>query len=283
MYSTNGAFGQVRLARLLEHIQNPALFTFSSMGWHSCNDRYRISRPGGAQEPLLLLTVRGEGYLQFKKREYRLKPGTIVLVPRNEPNIYGTPNGETWEFYWIHPCGAAIGFLDKVTEQGGFMMPFAPGYAYRQKLEELLALCADRPLHFEWQLSQQLSSLLHHIAIGMWAEYAQDTLAQRTVAFLESSYARKIRLEQAAQELYVSTAHLIRIFRRELGCTPHQYLTQYRLMRAEHLLEFSSDPIDQIASQTGFSSASHFISQFKKTHGITPVQYRRRISLQENI
>ena len=138
MYSTNGAFGQVRLARLLKHIQNPALFTLSSIGWHCCNDQYHISRPAGAREHLLLFTVRGEGYLHLKKREYRLQAGSIAFVPRNEPNSYGTPNGETWEFYWIHPCGAALLFLDKVVEQGGLMMPFLPGYAYRQKLEEEL-------------------------------------------------------------------------------------------------------------------------------------------------
>lgn len=283
MYSTNGVFGQVRLYRLLEPVREPALFTFSSMGWHCCNDQYRISRPSGANEPLLLFTVKGEGCLQIKKREYRLQAGSIALVPRNEPNSYGTPSGETWEFYWIHPCGAAIDFLDKVTEQGGFMMSFLPGYAYRQKLEDLLALCAERPLHFEWQLSQQLSALLHHIALGMWTEYAQTTLAQRAVAYLENHYAEKIILDQLAQQLYVSTAHLIRVFRREIGCTPHQYLSQYRLMTAEHLLEFSNDPIETIALETGFSSSSHFISQFRQTHGLTPIQFRRRFSLQDDI
>jgi len=273
MYSSNGDFGQVRLARLMEPMQSPHLFMLSSIGWHSCNDQYRIVRPNGADKHLLLFTVKGEGFLRLHGRRISLLPGTVYLVPRLEENAYGTPPGGLWEFFWIHPTGASTPFLDQVITKGRLTMPIE--MARIQQIEEMLSLCVLRPQHFEWRLSQMLSALLHHIAIGLCAGQEKDPLSRKAIQLMESRLEEKFTLDEIAQTLYVSTAHLIRMFRQEMGCTPHWYLTQYRLMRAEQLLRFSSLSIAEIAGKTGFSSPSHFISQFKAAHGCTPMQYRQ--------
>lgn len=274
MYETNGAFGQVRLAELMEPLQNPALYTLYNIGWHCCNDLYRFHRPEGTGRHLLLFTVRGEGFLRMRGREHALGAGSIALLPREEPHSYGTPDGGLWEFYWIHPSGAAQPFLDEVMKTGRLLMDMESGYAYSDRVEEMLSLCTLRPPQFEWRLSQKLSELLHHIAVRLCAGEEQLSLSRQLINMMESRYAEKFTLEDAAQELYVSAAHLIRLFRRETGCTPHWYLTQYRLMRAEQLLKYSAQSVADIARQTGFSSSSHLISQFRQAHGCTPEQFR---------
>lgn len=282
MYETDGSFGQVRLAGLMEPLQNPVLFTLHNIGWHCCNDLYRYHRPEGSQRHLLLFTVRGEGFLRMRGREHKLNAGSIALLPRGEAHCYGTPDGGLWEFYWIHPTGAAQPFLDEVMKTGRLLAEMEPGYAYQEKLEEMLSLCTLRPPQFEWRLSQKLSGLLHHIAVTLCAGEEQLSLPRQVVSMMENQYAEKFTLEEAAQKLFVSTAHLIRMFRREMGCTPHWYLTQYRLMRAEQLLRYSSQPVADIARKTGFSSSSHLISQFRQAYGCTPEQYRQSVTMNPN-
>jgi AraC-like DNA-binding protein len=74
----------------------------------------------------------------------------------------------------------------------------------------------------------------------------------------------------------VTPQYLARLFRRFLGCSPYEYLTNYRINRARELLV--SNPrleVQQIARQTGFSDTSHFIAMFKKATGVTPLEFRR--------
>lgn len=275
MYETNGAFGRVRLAELMEPMQHSELFSVLNLGWHCCNDLYRYHRPNGSDKHLLLFTIRGEGFLHLKNQQYTLSAGSIALLPRGEAHTYGTPPGGLWEFYWIHPTGAAADFLDKMIKDGGMLSEMEQGFAYAERMEEMLALCTERPLHFEWKLSQKLSELLHHMAMRFCMDQEEQTLSRKLIQLMETGFAEKFTLEEAAKKLYVSPAHLIRVFRREMHCTPHWYLTQYRLMQAEQLLRFGTQTIAQIAQNTGFSSASHFISQFKQARGCTPEQFRQ--------
>ena len=83
-----------------------------------------------------------------------------------------------------------------------------------------------------------------------------------------------IRRTGDADALFVSTPHMIRVFRKETGQTPHKYLLEYRLRAAAQLLKYSDLSTAQIASSAGFSSASHFIRCFRKAHGVTPAHYR---------
>lgn len=278
-YNSNGRYGQVRLAQLQEHMQNPNLFSLSLIGWHCCNEHYSIQRPNGDSRYLLLFTIKGEGYLQLRGRKMVLRPGTLTIIPRGEPNAYGTPPGKVWEFYWIHPSGLAVPFLDQLMNTGKLSVKLEAGYPYISQMEDILSLVSSPIGSNQWQLSQKLSSLLHHIAIQIGTEQAENTLSQKVIDYIENHIALDFTLDDLAQMLYVSTNHLIRVFRREMGCTPHWYLAQYRLMMAEQLLKFSSYPISEIAKQTGYSSSSHLISQFKQAHGCTPIQYREMNSV----
>ena len=208
-----------------------------------------------------------------------LRPGTLTIIPRGEPNAYGTPPGKVWEFYWIHPSGLAVPFLDQLMNTGKLSVKLEAGYPYISQMEDILSLVSSPIGSNQWQLSQKLSSLLHHIAIQIGTEQAENTLSQKVIDYTENHIALDFTLDDLAQMLYVSTNHFIRAFRREMGCTPHWYLAQYRLMMAEQLLKFSSYPISEIAKQTGYSSFSHLISQFKQAHGCTPIQYREMNSV----
>lgn len=120
-----------------------------------------------------------------------------------------------------------------------------------------------------------MSELLHRAAAELAAGGQESArVSERVIAYLERHYDRPLRLEEAANALYLSTAYMIRQFRKETGRTPHAYLNEYRLLRAEQLLQFTDWPIGEIAAQTGFSSASHFIRLFHESRGMTPAAAR---------
>lgn len=71
-----------------------------------------------------------------------------------------------------------------------------------------------------------------------------------------------------------SRFHFARTFRASTGRSPHSYIVDSRLHRAEFLLSETNASLSKIANDSGFNSQSHFTTTFKKRIGITPGQYR---------
>jgi len=177
----------------------------------------------------------------------------------------------------MHPAGGmSEQFLNTITERGVYFKKVENIHEYGQKIEELLEICQGNPVETSFRISQKLSELFHELAIAFVEAPHAGSLSERAIGYLEQRYAETVSLDTLAAELYVSTAHLIRVFKKEVGCTPHQYLLHYRLTSATLLLKFSELRVEEIAAQVGFSSSSHFISLFRKHCGCTPVLYRER-------
>lgn len=66
-----------------------------------------------------------------------------------------------------------------------------------------------------------------------------------------------------------------RRFRAETGATPHQWVTDQRLLLAEELLEATDTPVEQVARRVGFGTAAVLRHHFAQARGTTPQQYRR--------
>ena len=68
MYHESGDFGLVRMVTLLPTPQSRSLFSLHTIGWHRCNDLYRITRPNGCETHLVLITTKGRGVLLLEGR-----------------------------------------------------------------------------------------------------------------------------------------------------------------------------------------------------------------------
>lgn len=274
MYHVNGAFGQVRLANHRPNAFNEGLFSPCSVGWHRCNDLYRIDRPQGHEQHLILMTVDGCGIMRIGKEEHRLTAGTVALIPRHMASSYRTADNEWWEFYWIHPTAeVSARFLDTIAKNKIYCKKCSSMQPYKEQMEELFSLCGEYAFDTTLQLSRKVSELLHLCAADLRAEVEKPPFSQRAILYIEQHFREDITVEDIAQALFVSSAHLIRIFKKEVGCTPHRYLIRHRLMFAIPLLKYSHLSVKEIALSLGFSSASHFISSFRKEYGCTPTQY----------
>ena len=69
-----------------------------------------------------------------------------------------------------------------------------------------------------------------------------------------------------------------RRFRDETGTTPHHWVMAQRVALAERLLETGDYTIEEVAEQSGFSSATMLRHHFTRLRGTTPTAYRRTFS-----
>ena len=85
-----------------------------------------------------------------------------------------------------------------------------------------------------------------------------------------------MRVEDAARVAGLSGFHFLRVFQRQLGVTPHRYLTLERLRRAQALLRSTTLSVTEVALRVGFGDLSHFQHTIRAQVGVTPGAFRRR-------
>ena len=94
------------------------------------------------------------------------------------------------------------------------------------------------------------------------------------IEYIDKNFAHELSIDKIAQEVGLSKYHLIRIFKKNVGLSLHQYLIQTRIKKAAELMKNQNDLVT-LALDTGFYDQSHFIRNFKKHIGTTPGNYSR--------
>jgi transcriptional regulator GlxA family with amidase domain len=94
------------------------------------------------------------------------------------------------------------------------------------------------------------------------------------IRLVESDATRPLELKELAAVASMSKYHFLRVFRRLVGMTPHQYLISARLRRAALALASSRRPVIAVALDAGFGDLSTFNKTFRAVFGLTPTQYR---------
>jgi AraC-like DNA-binding protein len=95
------------------------------------------------------------------------------------------------------------------------------------------------------------------------------------LAHLERSATEELRLTDLARLAGLSPFHFLRLFKREMGITPYQYLIMARIRRAVGLLRDTRSPVTQIAFEVGFGDLSNFINTFRREIGCSPSRFRK--------
>jgi AraC-like DNA-binding protein len=102
-------------------------------------------------------------------------------------------------------------------------------------------------------------------------------IADRLVRSIQEKYDQEITLESCAQELNYHPVYLSRVFKREIGMTFSEYLSEYRMRMAKVMLETTDKKIAEIGEQLQYKNISAFIRSFRKLYDMTPGQYREKI------
>lgn len=104
-----------------------------------------------------------------------------------------------------------------------------------------------------------------------------SSVVEMAVQYIRSRYMDPISLGDIASYCFVSREHLSRIFKRETGFNISEYLTIYRLQKAESLLrENSKIKITEVAQRCGFNDSNYFSKSFKKMYNIPPTSIKRK-------
>jgi DNA-binding LacI/PurR family transcriptional regulator/AraC-like DNA-binding protein len=105
-------------------------------------------------------------------------------------------------------------------------------------------------------------------------------LVKKALLFIDEMCTSQISRWKLAASIHVSEDYLTRIFRRELGLSPWEYINHLRVSIAAEMLLYTGEPIYSIALSAGFRERAYFNRVFKKIYGKPPNQLRKNESAQ---
>ena len=121
--------------------------------------------------------------------------------------------------------------------------------------------------HTAWKIIYYLSYLLEK----QTAKEQNDTRTNYrhqvldTLEYLNSHFSEKITISDLAERVYLSRSTFLRSFYSVCGCSPIEYLTQYRVKKATELLQLPTISKTEVAHACGFYDLSHMERSLKKS------------------
>ena len=93
------------------------------------------------------------------------------------------------------------------------------------------------------------------------------------LSYIHDFYNRQIRIGDLAQYINIDRGYLYSLFRKYLGVSPKEYLTNYRMESAVKLLTQRRMSIKEVSVACGYVDVYSFTKAFKKHYGCAPGQY----------
>ncbi|WHY78348.1 AraC family transcriptional regulator [Neobacillus sp. WH10] len=97
--------------------------------------------------------------------------------------------------------------------------------------------------------------------------------------YIRSFYNKPIKLNDIARIACLSPNHLLRTYSQIFGKTPHQHISEYRILKAKDLLRNLDFTITDITFELGFTNPVSFSKMFKQHVGVSPIQFRKKVIL----
>lgn len=99
---------------------------------------------------------------------------------------------------------------------------------------------------------------------------------RKAVDYIQEHYKEQITLNEVAENVYVSTYYISRMFKKEMGKNFVDYLNEIRIEKAKELLKDVRFKTYEVAEMVGIPDAHYFSKLFKKHASVTPSEYREQ-------
>lgn len=105
----------------------------------------------------------------------------------------------------------------------------------------------------------------------------RSPVIQKVVNHVNLNLTQDLSLKRLSTEYSVNASYLSALFKKEMGVTLTDYISQQRIRRAITLLNSSNLQIQDVASESGIYDVNYFRKLFKKVTGKTPTEYAKQV------
>lgn len=238
----------------------------------------------------LNIILSGEGYHYIEQMACHAKPGCVFLIPPYIKHGYINKSGLTVYHMLIHRDFIKYCFEEFRKTEGYFLLfetePYLRAH-YNENMflilttDELVQVKQDIDMIKSCGSMQNANIFINTIAkkilcqlcmlitkhYGIENNHLQAKKELISMAdclnYIHQNFDEKLTVSQLAERLHVSRSTFIRQFAKICGCSPHEYIQQYRIKKAHEYLKTTDKTATDIAQECGFYDASHMRKYLK--------------------
>ena len=230
---------------------------------------YKNNRPPTKKHYIFEYVISGKGYIFIDGAWHTITAGDMYIVGKNDArNFYADPKDPMHKIW----CSFASDYIDSMLLNYGISSGVykvnAKDFFYKiyeiskENLpeKEKMLIAADN---------------IHKIILAVAAsEESSPTLCSKIENELISSIYKSVDLQELADNLFISRAHLIRLFKQHKGVTPYQFLLNEKIKIAKALLSTTEMSVKSISDKLCFADEHYFSHLFKQKTGLSPLKYK---------
>ena len=256
--------------------------TPTDIGWFPSARYHYRERPSGAPEHILIYCTDGKGWFEIGGVRHDLSANQALIIPRQQPHVYGAVLDDPWSIHWVHFVGASGDCYVNLLKKGAYTLLIDT--EMKVPLEALFAACRGTFIaNFLLQRMIYASQTLHHLlgylffnnrAFSPLLRSSRFRSIDHTISFLHNNMSTQLTLDHMVQHSRLSKSHFIRLFKDQTGHSPMDYFIQLKMQHACMLLVFRELTISQIGMDLGYKDPYYFSRAFRKVIGMSPTEYR---------
>ena len=242
---------------------------------HSCGPYVR-------QTYILHYILNGKGVYRVNERQCVLSKGEGFLIEPGVPAYYRADAKDPWTYLWIGFTGTKA--VDCVRDLG--LSRDQPTFICRRS-ETLRRIVESMMSSNMASIIQQyvLQGLLYEFIATLLQDIKPENMpvlsekniyVERAIQYICSHYAQTVRVKDIADYICIDRSYLYKLFEKNLGISPQEFLIRFRIFRAVELLTLTDKSIEDVARMCGYKEAFIFSAIFKKKIGLSPGNYRRQ-------
>ena len=217
-----------------------------------------------------------------------LKAGAALLIQAGDLHAISADRPQAIKEIVVHPSFWASEddaelFSGKLRFQTSFDAQDSVDAQIIEHLHHIQQLYTSKDFGYEFQLKSLFSDifalmLLHNrYHIETQSNSKESEASKNLFAYVHQHFAENLSLEHLAQISHYSKSYVIKLFKKNTGQTPVEYINRYRLDRAKSMLKDSHNSILDVSLMCGFQNVGYFIRIFKEHFGVTPGIYRKQL------
>jgi AraC-like DNA-binding protein len=231
---------------------------------------------------VVTINVAGGHSSWYRGATVSIPQGWIGVVTAGEVHTGRPAGADPWCYRAFYPSVALLQDIADECAGRPTSLPYFPEVCIRDP--DLAMRLSQTHFRCERETERLDLEIEVYTSLGLLlARHAEERLSEaplgperaavrRVREYLEANLAPAPCLHDLAGVANLSRFHLLRVFRRDTGLAPHEYLTQLRIERAKRLLA-AGEPISAVALAVGFSDQSHLNRRFKRLVGVTPGRF----------
>ncbi len=235
--------------------------------------------PGIRDHYLVHLVVSGQGVFEVSGRTWQVRPGDLFFARPNQLIRYSADEQQPWEYSWV-------GFNGACAHKLCALLPFTDdspvhhardAQAMRNALSNIYSSRGLQPQDeaaMVGYLYLFISALMkERCDVKPHAASSSSQYVLNAIKYIQFNYSHDISIDDVAKSVGVSRSHLYRVFMLNVGKSPIDYLTEYRINEACKLLRAGNLSIAEVAVSVGFFDQFYFSRVFKRAKGVPPSKY----------